>query len=135
MYHRHCVSSKNKTGVHEETWEQKYNFDTVFVWKIHYTWNNEEWVYSVMYAHNQKNAGRNLAHKKKKTNGRCKFSQNFSKTKNFAKFITKIYLYYIIIIIIHNLVKQKCHTEKSKSYSCFGDLEKAFDSVPRDLPL
>ena len=38
VYHRHCVSSKNKTGVHEETWEQKYNFDTVFVWKIYYTY-------------------------------------------------------------------------------------------------
>ena len=38
-------------------------------------------------------------------------------------------------IIIHNLVKQKCHTEKSKLYSCFVDFKKAFDSVPRDLLL
>ena len=38
-------------------------------------------------------------------------------------------------IIIHNLVKQKCHTEGSKIYSCFVDFKKAFDSVPRDLLL
>ena len=38
---------------------------------IHNNLSFEEWVYSVIYAHNQTNAGRNLAHKKKKTNGRC----------------------------------------------------------------
>ena len=38
-------------------------------------------------------------------------------------------------IIIHNLVKQKCHNEQSKIYSCFVDFRKAFDSVPRDLLL
>ena len=38
-------------------------------------------------------------------------------------------------IIIHNLVKQKCHHEGSKIFSCFVDFKKAFDSVPRDLLL
>lgn len=38
-------------------------------------------------------------------------------------------------IIIHNLVKQKCHKEGSKIFSCFVDFKKAFDSVPRDLLL
>ena len=38
-------------------------------------------------------------------------------------------------IIIHNLVRQKCHIEGSKIYSCFVDFKKAFDSVPRDLLL
>ena len=38
-------------------------------------------------------------------------------------------------IIIHNLVRQKCHNEGSKIYSCFVDFKKAFDSVPRDLLL
>ena len=38
-------------------------------------------------------------------------------------------------IIIHNLVKQKCHTQGSRIYSCFVDFKKAFDSVPRDLLL
>ena len=38
-------------------------------------------------------------------------------------------------IIIHNLIKQKCHTQGSKIYSCFVDFKKAFDSVPRDLLL
>ena len=37
--------------------------------------------------------------------------------------------------IMHSLVKQKCHTEKSKLYSCFVDFNEAFDSVPRDFLL
>ena len=38
-------------------------------------------------------------------------------------------------IIIHNLIKQKCHQRNLKVYSCFVDFKKAFDSVPRDLLL
>ena len=38
-------------------------------------------------------------------------------------------------ITIHNLVKQKCHSQGTKIYSCFVDFKKAFDSVPRDLLL
>ena len=38
-------------------------------------------------------------------------------------------------IIIHNVVKQKCHYENRKIFSCFVDFKKAFDSVPRDLLL
>ena len=34
-----------------------------------------------------------------------------------------------------NIVRQKCHNEGSKIYSCFVDFKKAFDSVPRDLLL
>ena len=38
-------------------------------------------------------------------------------------------------IIIYNLVRQKCHKEGSKIFSCFVDFKKAFDSIPRDLLL
>ena len=38
-------------------------------------------------------------------------------------------------IIIHNLIKKKCHARNSKIFSCFVDFKKAFDSVPRDLLL
>ena len=38
-------------------------------------------------------------------------------------------------IIIYNLIKNKCHSQNSKIFSCFVDFKKAFDSVPRDLLL
>ena len=38
-------------------------------------------------------------------------------------------------IIIHNLIKKKCHSQNSRIYSCFVDFKKAFDSVPRDILL
>ena len=38
-------------------------------------------------------------------------------------------------IIIHNLVRKVCHKNNSKIYSCFVDLQKAFDSIPRDVLL
>ena len=38
-------------------------------------------------------------------------------------------------IIIYNLIKNKCHKQNSKIFSCFVDFKKAFDSVPRDLLL
>ena len=38
-------------------------------------------------------------------------------------------------IIIHNLVDKYCHKNKAKIYSCFIDLSKAFDTVPRDILL
>ena len=38
-------------------------------------------------------------------------------------------------IIIHNLINKYCHKYNSKIYSCFIDLSKAFDTVPRDILL
>jgi hypothetical protein len=38
-------------------------------------------------------------------------------------------------IIIHNLVNKYCHKNNTKLYSCFIDLSKAFDTVPRDILL
>ena len=38
-------------------------------------------------------------------------------------------------IIIRNLVDKYCHKYNTKIYSCFIDLSKAFDSVPRDILL
>ena len=38
-------------------------------------------------------------------------------------------------IIIHNLIDKYCKKNNTKIYSCFIDLSKAFDSVPRDILL
>ena len=38
-------------------------------------------------------------------------------------------------LIIHNLVTKYCHKYKKKIYSCFIDLSKAFDTIPRDILL
>ena len=38
-------------------------------------------------------------------------------------------------LIIHNLIDKYCHKYSSKIYSCFIDLSKAFDTVPRDILL
>ena len=38
-------------------------------------------------------------------------------------------------IIIYNLIREKCHEQNSKIFSCFVDFRKAFDSVPRDVLL
>ena len=38
-------------------------------------------------------------------------------------------------IIIRNLIDKYCHKYSSKIYSCFIDLSKAFDTVPRDILL
>ena len=38
-------------------------------------------------------------------------------------------------IIIHNLIDKYCHKNNRKIYSCFIDLSKAFDTVPRDILL
>ena len=38
-------------------------------------------------------------------------------------------------IIIHNLVNKYCHKNNTKINSCFIDLSKAFDTVPRDILL
>ena len=38
-------------------------------------------------------------------------------------------------IIIHNLINKYCHKYNTKVYSCFIDLSKAFDTVPRDILL
>ena len=38
-------------------------------------------------------------------------------------------------IIIQNLIDKYCHKNKKRIYSCFIDLSKAFDTVPRDILL
>ena len=38
-------------------------------------------------------------------------------------------------IIINNLIDKYCHKNNKKIYSCFIDLSKAFDTVPRDILL
>ena len=38
-------------------------------------------------------------------------------------------------LIIHNLIDKYCHKYGKKIYSCFIDLSKAFDTVPRDILL
>ena len=38
-------------------------------------------------------------------------------------------------IIIRNLIDKYCHKNNKKIYSCFIDLSKAFDTVPRDILL
>ena len=38
-------------------------------------------------------------------------------------------------IIVHNLVDKYCHKYNRKIYSCFIDLSKAFDTIPRDILL
>ena len=38
-------------------------------------------------------------------------------------------------IIINNLISKYCHKEGKNMYSCFIDLEKAFDRIPRDILL
>ena len=38
-------------------------------------------------------------------------------------------------IIIHNLIMKYCHKYNKKIYSCFIDLSKAFDKIPRDILL
>ena len=38
-------------------------------------------------------------------------------------------------LIIHNLISKYCHKRNKKIYSCFIDLSKAFDTIPRDLLL
>ena len=38
-------------------------------------------------------------------------------------------------LLIHNLIDKYYHKYNSKMYSCFIDLSKAFDTVPRDILL
>ena len=38
-------------------------------------------------------------------------------------------------LLIHNLIDKYCHKYNNKIYSCFIDLSKAFDTVPRDILL
>ena len=38
-------------------------------------------------------------------------------------------------VLIHNLIDKYCHKYNKKMYSCFIDLSKAFDTVPRDILL
>ena len=38
-------------------------------------------------------------------------------------------------LIIHNLIMKYCHKYNKKIYSCFIDLSKAFDKIPRDILL
>ena len=38
-------------------------------------------------------------------------------------------------LIIHNLIDKYCHKNNRKIYSCFIDLSKAFDTIPRDILL
>ena len=38
-------------------------------------------------------------------------------------------------ILTNTLLKKYCHRKNAKIYSCFVDFKKAFDSVPRDIPL
>ena len=36
-------------------------------------------------------------------------------------------------IILHNLIQKYCHKHKKMLFSCFVDIKKAFDNVPRDI--
>ena len=36
-------------------------------------------------------------------------------------------------LILHNLIKDYCHMNDKKLYSCFVDFSKAFDCIPRDI--
>ena len=38
-------------------------------------------------------------------------------------------------LIIHNLINKYCHKNNRKIYSCFIDLSKAFDTIPRNILL
>ena len=36
-------------------------------------------------------------------------------------------------LIMYNLIRKYCHKNSSKIFSCFVDLSKAFDTLPRDI--